>query len=105
MQNLFNLAFLELDMLADLGVVFLDRHLLGHGPRVLLRDVEKAGIGRAVQPDFDGGWLCHVVSLVSPVRRGANLLSRPPKSRHAKAGASRHSLCQPAAGSGPMGAA
>src|SRR6266853_4742752 len=94
--NLFDLAFLELDVLADGGVVFLDRHLLRHGPSVLLLDVEKACIGRAVQPDLDGGWLGHGVFLVSPMRRAANLLSRPPKSRRVEAGASRHSLCRPA---------
>src|SRR5258708_3775701 len=79
--GLFDLAFLELDMLADFGVIFFDRHLLGHGPRVLFCDVERAGIGPAVQPDLDGGWLGHGVFLVSPMRRAANLLSRPSKSR------------------------
>ncbi len=57
-------------MLADPGVVFLDRHLFRHGPRVLFRDVEKAGIGRAVQPDLDGGWLCHGVYLVKSHAKG-----------------------------------
>src|SRR5258706_16339135 len=51
-------------MLAHPRIVFLDRHLLGHGPCVLFRDIEKAGIGRAVQPDLDGGWLGHGVFLV-----------------------------------------
>jgi hypothetical protein len=56
---LLDFAFLEFDVLAHLGIVFSDRHLVGHGARVFLGDVEKARIGFAIQPDLDGCGLRH----------------------------------------------
>src|SRR5258708_39845427 len=73
-------------MLARHGIVFLDRLLLGHGARVLLRPIEKAGSGLAVQPDLDGGWLGHGRTPGNEKRRAANLLRRPLKSRLGRAG-------------------
>ena len=43
--ELLDLGFLELDVLSRDRVVLLHRELLGHGPRVLLRDVEIARVG------------------------------------------------------------
>src|SRR5215472_11473362 len=58
-ENLLNFAFLELHVLADLGVVLSDRHLVRHRSGVLLRYIEEPGIGLAVQPDLDGGRFGH----------------------------------------------
>ena len=44
------------------GSYFLKRELLGRGPRVLLRDVEEPGAGRAQQLDLLGNRLGHGVS-------------------------------------------
>jgi len=44
--SLLDLRFLELDMLAHDGIIFLEAELLGLGPRILLRDVEETGVGR-----------------------------------------------------------
>src|SRR5215471_13907527 len=60
-KPLLDLGFLELDMLARHGVVFLDRHLLGHGARVLLRHVEIAGVGRRDELDLGRDGLSHGV--------------------------------------------
>src|SRR6266576_992398 len=72
---LLDLAFLEFDMLAHSGVVFPDGHLVRHGARVLLGDVEKARIGLAVQADLDSGGLRHG-SLLKSKHVRANLVSR-----------------------------
>ncbi len=58
-QGLLDFAFLELDMLARDGIVFLDHHLLCHGARILLRHVKKSRARCAVEPNLDGGWLGH----------------------------------------------
>src|SRR3954470_11268080 len=55
----FDLRFLELDMLARDGVVFAEGHLLGDVPRILLGDVEEAGVGGADELDLDRGRLGH----------------------------------------------
>src|SRR6202012_4307137 len=57
--RLLDLAFFEFHMLAQHGIVFLDRELLGHGAGVLLGDIEESGVARAVEPDFRGGGLRH----------------------------------------------
>src|ERR1700748_2529525 len=58
-ECLLDLAFLELDMLAQHRVVLLDRELLGHGAGVLLGDIEKARAAFAVEADLRGGGLRH----------------------------------------------
>src|SRR5690348_7227710 len=45
-SDLLDLGFLELDVLARDRVVLLLRQLVGHGPAVLLGDVEIASVGR-----------------------------------------------------------
>src|SRR5258708_28973822 len=54
---LLDLAFLELDMLAQHRIVLLDREFLGHGAGVLLGDIEEAAC--AVEADLRGGRLRH----------------------------------------------
>src|SRR3954464_8295374 len=54
-----DLGFLELDVLARDGIVFAEGHLLGDVPRILLGDVEEAGVGGADELDLDGGRLGH----------------------------------------------
>ena len=51
---LLDLAFLELDVLAHDRIVLLENELLRLRARVLLRDVEEAGVGRRVEADLDG---------------------------------------------------
>src|SRR3546814_6316700 len=46
-------------MLARDRIVLLQRHLLGLGARVLLGDIEVAGVSGADQLDLDGGRLGH----------------------------------------------
>src|SRR5262245_20878226 len=78
---LLDLAFLEFDVLAHLGVVLPDRHFVRHRAGVLLGDVEKARIGLAVQPDLDSGGLRHGSLLTYAVDRAANLFGGPFLSR------------------------
>src|SRR5690349_11815779 len=80
--KLLDLRFLELDVLARHRVVLLQRQLLGHGPGVLLGDVEVAGVRRRVQADLDGGGLGHDLLGSSPARpekRGADNTNRASK--------------------------
>ena len=56
---LLDLGFLELDVLAHLRVVLAEDHLLGLVARVLLRHIEKAGVGGADELDLDGSRLGH----------------------------------------------
>src|SRR3546814_2924250 len=58
-RGLFDLGFLELDMLAHDRVIFAERQLLGLGARVLLGHIEEAGVSRADELDLDGGRLGH----------------------------------------------
>ena len=53
------LRFLELDVLAYDGIVLAEAQLLGLGARILLRDVEEAGVGSADELDLDGSRLGH----------------------------------------------
>lgn len=46
-------------MLAHDGIIFAERQLFGLGPRILLRDIEEARIGRAHELDLDSGRLGH----------------------------------------------
>jgi hypothetical protein len=57
--SLFDLRFLELDVLARDGVIFAEGHLLGDVPRILLGHVEEAGVGGADELDLDRGRLGH----------------------------------------------
>jgi hypothetical protein len=57
--GLFDLGFLELDMLARDGIIFAERHLFRLIPGVFLRYIEEAGVSAADETDFDGGWLRH----------------------------------------------
>src|SRR3546814_923953 len=58
-EPLLDLGFLEFDVLAHDRIILLERHLLGLGPRVLLGDIEEAGIGGAQQLDLQGCRLGH----------------------------------------------
>src|SRR4051794_32122594 len=58
-RRLFDLGFLELDVLARDGGVFAEGHLLGDVPRILLRHIIEAGVGGADELDLDGGRLGH----------------------------------------------
>ena len=58
--DLLDLAFLELNVLAQDGIVLFDRELLSHRPGIFLGHVEKAGVARAVEPDLGRGRLRHL---------------------------------------------
>src|SRR5260370_12016003 len=58
-RYLFNLGFLEDDVLARNGIELLQLELVGLRSRVLFRDVEKPRIGAADQLDEDSARLCH----------------------------------------------
>ena len=51
---LFDLAFLEFNMLADDGVVFLDHHFFRLGARIFLGHIVVTSVSAAHQPDFNG---------------------------------------------------
>jgi hypothetical protein len=57
--GLFDLGFLELDMLARDGIIFAKRQLFRLVARIFLGDIEKAGVSSADQFDFHSGWLRH----------------------------------------------
>ena len=57
--ELFDFAFFEFNVLARNRVIFPDDHLVGHGPGILLCDIEEACSSCAVEANFDGGWLGH----------------------------------------------
>jgi hypothetical protein len=63
-----DLGFLELNMLAHDGVIFLDVHFLGHGARVFLRHIEIARVGSRQQLDLDcyGLGHCHIPLVAVP---------------------------------------
>src|SRR6266576_1692677 len=54
-----DLGFAELHVLLRDRVVLLLDQLLGHGARILSRDVIEAGVGAGDQLDFDGGGFRH----------------------------------------------
>src|SRR4249920_1457705 len=60
-RPLFDLAFLEFDVLAGDRIVFLEHELLGLVPRVLLRDVVIAGARAAHELDLLRDGLCHFI--------------------------------------------
>ena len=62
-NDLLDLQFLELDVLARDRVVLLLDQLVGHGARVLLGDVIEAGIRRGNELDLDGDRFGHVQNL------------------------------------------
>src|SRR5258707_15625011 len=80
---LLDLAFLELDMLAQHRIVFLDRELLGHGAGVLLGDIEEAAF--AVEADLRGGRLRHGALQEGrsrgQIKRGGELGQNPPPAK------------------------
>src|SRR5947209_6381578 len=61
-RSLFDLGFLELDVLAHFRVVFLEAQLLGLSARVLLGHIEEARIGAADELDLDRCRLGHRMS-------------------------------------------
>lgn len=61
-EQLLDLAFFEFHVLANDGVIFLDRHLFRHCAGVLFGDVEKARVSCAVEADFGGRGFCHFVN-------------------------------------------
>src|SRR6187455_2726077 len=75
---LLDLAFLELDMLAQHRIVFLDREFLGHGAGVLLGDIEKAAATFAVEADLRGGRLRHGMLQKKSGREGRVMGEKPP---------------------------
>src|SRR3954462_8565366 len=89
----FDLRFLELDVLARDRVVFAEGHLLGDVPRILLGDVEEAGVGGADELDLDGGRLGHDSLSKSGCRKTKSGVPRrsdappplPPERRYVKA--------------------
>src|SRR5215207_10185164 len=58
-RSLFDLRFLELDVLARDRVVLAEAHFLRLVARVLLGNIEEAGIGAADELDLDGCRLGH----------------------------------------------
>ena len=58
-KRLFNLAFFEIDVLADDGVIFLFDHFFSHCTGVLFGYVKIACAGCRIQTDFNGCWLRH----------------------------------------------
>src|SRR6266446_8757166 len=58
-SGLLDLGFLEHDVLARHRVVLLERELLGLGARILLGDIEEAGVGAGDHLDQDRGRLGH----------------------------------------------
>src|SRR4029079_11225336 len=58
-HGLFDLGFLELDVLARDRVVLTEAQLLGLRARVLLGDIEEAGVSAADELDLDGCRLGH----------------------------------------------
>lgn len=63
---LFDLAFLEFDMLAHDGVILVHDQLFGLGAGILLGDIEEAGIRGRVHADLDLCWLSHGSILRGP---------------------------------------
>ena len=61
--KLFDLGFLEFDVLANNRIVLAERELFGRGTGVLLGNVVKAGVGGRNQLDLDRVGLCHRGSL------------------------------------------
>jgi len=62
----FAFGFFELDMLAGDGIIFLERQLLGLGPRVLLRHIEIARVGARQELDLDHCGLGHGLCPLEP---------------------------------------
>src|SRR3954454_10397359 len=91
-RRLFDLGFLELDVLARDGVVFAEGHLLGDVPRILLRHIIEAGVGGADELDLDGGRLGHDSSRKSGVARKNKGASPPLPCAAASAG--KRPACQ-----------
>jgi hypothetical protein len=61
-KTLLDFRFLEIDVFANDGIVFLEGELLGLRPRVLRRHVKEAGVSRGQQLDLDIGGLGHGLS-------------------------------------------
>ena len=69
------LGFLEFDMLAQDGIIFLDREFFRHGARVLLGDIEEAGLAFAVEANFGGGRFGH--GELQKERMGGGVMKQP----------------------------
>ena len=61
-KTLLDFAFFVFHVLARHRIVLFDDHLLGHGPRVFLCNVEMACPRLGVQTNLDLGWLGHNLS-------------------------------------------
>src|SRR5579871_2281188 len=77
--SLLDLGFAKLDVLLGNGIVFLLGQLVGHGPRVLARDVIEAGVGARHELDLDGGGFGHDGTSKAIARRQASVRSRKVK--------------------------
>ena len=62
-SSLLDLAFLELDVLANNRIILAHDHFLGDVTWVLLCYVEETGACRRVQADFNCCWLRHGADL------------------------------------------
>lgn len=71
-DQLLDLAFLVLDVLAHNGIVLFDDHFFGHRTCILFRDVEVPGPRSGVQADFDCGRLRHISYPLIAGRRAAH---------------------------------
>src|ERR1043166_9523077 len=86
-RALFNLRFAKDDVLARYRIEFLELELIRLGPRVLLRHIEKAGIGAADELDQDGAGFRHGgsrglgFSAVSKIACGGRLTRPGPAGR------------------------
>jgi hypothetical protein len=66
---LFDLGFLEDDVLAGNRIVFLELELFGLGAWILLGHIEKAGVGAGHHLDQDRGRLSHGLFPIAPPDR------------------------------------
>jgi len=97
--QLFDLGFLEFDVLARDRIVLLEDELLGRIARVLLRDVEEAGVGGGDQPDLDGCGLRNGDAFLSTgVQNGSSGATAPPGKVAACGGESPESQGRESAG-------
>src|ERR1700712_4078663 len=87
-----DLGFLELDVLAHDRVVFLEGHLLGDVPRILLGHVEEAGVGGADELDLDRGRLGH--DSLSKCKVSRKIKAASPQLICAAASAAKRAPCQ-----------
>ena len=83
--TLFDLGFLEVDVLANARIVFLHDHFLGLRARILLGHIEETRVGAADELDLDGCRLGHR-SVPNLTKKKSGL---PPPVRRALIGGAR----------------